>query len=87
MDKVQKYNSFNKYYAMKTYWGSGSIAPCIIDLGARCTWWVVSFTPWPLYPQGKSPMYPLDRRLGGPQSLSGRGGEEKNSQPSQGIET
>jgi hypothetical protein len=23
----------------------------------------------------------LDRRLGGPQSLSGRGGEEKNSQP------
>jgi hypothetical protein len=31
-------------------------------------------------PQGKSP-YPLDRRLGGPQSRSGRGGEEKNSQP------
>jgi hypothetical protein len=22
----------------------------------------------PLYPQGKSPWYPLDRRLGGPQS-------------------
>jgi hypothetical protein len=33
-----------------------------------------------LYPQGKSPWYPLDRRLGGPQSRSGRGGEEKNSQ-------
>jgi hypothetical protein len=32
-------------------------------------------------PQGKSPWYPLDRRLGGPQSRSGRGGEEKNSQP------
>jgi hypothetical protein len=32
-------------------------------------------------PQGKSPRYPLDRRLGGPQSRSGRGGEEKNSQP------
>jgi hypothetical protein len=31
--------------------------------------------------QGKSPWYPLDRRLGGPQSLSRRGGEEKNSQP------
>jgi hypothetical protein len=28
---------------------------------------VVSFTPRPLYPQGKSPWYPLDRRLGGPQ--------------------
>jgi hypothetical protein len=39
-----------------------------------------------LYPQGKSPWYPLDRRLGGPQSRSGRGGEEKNSQPPPGIE-
>jgi hypothetical protein len=29
-----------------------------------------------------NPWYPLDRRLGGPQSRSGRGGEEKNSQPS-----
>jgi len=25
---------------------------------------VVSFTPRPLYPQGKSPWYPLDRSLG-----------------------
>jgi hypothetical protein len=33
------------------------------------------------FPQGKRPWYPLDRRLGGPQSRSGRGGEEKNSQP------
>jgi hypothetical protein len=47
---------------------------------------VVSFTPRPLYPQGKSPWYSLDRRLGGPQSRSGRGGEEKNSQPSPGFE-
>jgi hypothetical protein len=29
---------------------------------------------------------PLDRRLGGPQSRSGCGGEEKNSQPPPGIE-
>jgi hypothetical protein len=29
----------------------------------------------------------LDRRLGGLQSRSGYGGEEKNSQPPQGIET
>jgi hypothetical protein len=42
---------------------------------------VVSSTALPLYPQGKSPWYPLGRRLGGPQSRSGRGGEEKNSQP------
>jgi hypothetical protein len=33
------------------------------------------------YPQGKSPWYPLDRWLGGPQSRSGHGGEQKNSQP------
>jgi hypothetical protein len=31
-------------------------------------------------PQGKSPRYSLDKRLDGPQSHSGRGGEEKNSQ-------
>jgi hypothetical protein len=33
----------------------------------------------PLYPGGKSHRYPLDRRLGGPQSQSGHGGEEKKS--------
>jgi hypothetical protein len=37
---------------------------------------VVSFTPRPLYPRGKSPRYLLDRRLGGPQSRSGRREEE-----------
>jgi hypothetical protein len=40
----------------------------------------------PLYPQGKSLWYPLDRRLDGPQSRSGRGGEEKNSQSPPEIE-
>jgi hypothetical protein len=34
----------------------------------------------------KIPWYPLDRRLAGAQSHSGRGGEEKNSQPPSGIE-
>jgi hypothetical protein len=65
---------------MKAYWGSGGIAPCILNLSTR---WrsVVSFMPWPLYPQGKSPWYPLYRRLGGPQNWSGHFGEEKNSQP------
>jgi hypothetical protein len=42
---------------------------------------VVSFTPLPLYPRGKSPRYPLDRRLDGPQSRSGRRGEEKILDP------
>jgi hypothetical protein len=37
-------------------------------------------------PQGKSPRYPSDRRLGGSQSRSGRGGEEKNSKTPPGIE-
>jgi hypothetical protein len=36
---------------------------------------------WPLHPQGKSPRFPLDRRLGGHQSRSGSGVEEENSQP------
>jgi hypothetical protein len=48
--------------------------------------YLVSFTPRPLYPQGKSLWYPLDRRLGGPQIRSGHGGEEKNSQPLPGLE-
>jgi hypothetical protein len=34
-----------------------------------------------IYPPTKSPWYPLDRTLGGPQGRSGRVGEEKNSQP------
>jgi hypothetical protein len=61
--------------------GVGGIAPRILDLGTRWRW-VVSFTPRPLYPRGKSPWYPLDRRLGGPQSRYGRGGERKISSPS-----
>jgi hypothetical protein len=70
---------------MKAYWGIGSIAPRNLGLGTRWKW-VVSFTPRPLYPQGKIPWYPLDKRLGGLQSRSGRGGEEKNSQPLPGLE-
>jgi hypothetical protein len=40
----------------------------------------------PLYSQGKSPLYPMDRRLGGTQSLSGYGGEEKHFQPLTGMD-
>jgi hypothetical protein len=51
---------------MKAY-GSGCIDPHFLDLGT--SWrWVVNFTPRPLSPRGKSPRYPLDRMLGGPQS-------------------
>jgi hypothetical protein len=57
-------------------WGSGG-SSTILNLGTR---WrrVISFTSLSLYPQGKSPRYPLDRRLCGPQSRSGCCGEEKN---------
>jgi len=36
---------------------------------------VVSFTLQLLYPWGKNPWYPFDRRKGGPQSQSGYGGK------------
>jgi hypothetical protein len=68
--------------------GSGGIAPHIPDLGTRWRW-VVSITRRPLYFHGKSPWYPLDRRLSGPQKRSGRGKEnkkKKNAQPLPGLE-
>jgi hypothetical protein len=70
---------------MKAYWGIGSRVTRILDLGTRWRW-VVSFMPQPLYPQGKNLWYTSYKRLGGPQSRSGRGGEEKNSQPLPGLE-
>jgi hypothetical protein len=65
---------------------SGGIAPRILDLGTKWRW-VVSFTPRPLYPHGKSPWYPLDRRLGGLRNRSGHSSEETNSQPLPELET
>jgi hypothetical protein len=54
--------------------------PRFLDLGT--SWrWVVSFTPRLLYPQWKSPQYPLHRRLCGPQSRSGWHGEVKSLAP------
>jgi hypothetical protein len=82
LSKVPSPPLLSEHYAMEAYRGSGDMAPHT-DTRWR---WVVGFTPWLLYPQGKSPWYPLVRRLGGPQNRSGRGGEEKNSQPPPGIE-
>jgi hypothetical protein len=70
----------NKHHAMKTYWGNGGMAPLILDLGTRWRW-VVSFTPRPLYPQGKSPLYPLDRMLGGPRAVLDAVSERKIPSP------
>jgi hypothetical protein len=61
-------------------WGSGCIYPHFLDLGTNRRR-VVSFTPQSLYPRGKSPRYPLDRRLDGPQSQSERRGEGKILDP------
>jgi hypothetical protein len=44
-----------------------------LGFGTRLKW-VDSFSPRPLYPRGESFLYPMDRRLGGPQSRSGRWG-------------
>jgi hypothetical protein len=83
--KVKLSLCWTKHHAMKTYWWSGGIVPHILDLGTRWRW-VVSFTPRPLYPQGKSPWYQLDRMLSGLHSWSGHGVKEKNSLPPPEIE-
>jgi hypothetical protein len=41
---------------------------------------MVIFMSQPLYPQGKSPWYLLNRRLGASKSQSGHSNSEKNSQ-------
>jgi hypothetical protein len=53
---------------MKMY-GGVEVYSTILDLSNR---WrlVVSFKAQPLYPWGKSPWYPLERRLGGSQTRS-----------------
>jgi hypothetical protein len=57
-----------EHYAMETY------GECFLDLDLGCT-------PLPLYPRGKLTRYQLHRRLGGPQSRSGRYGEEEILDP------
>jgi hypothetical protein len=52
--KVKLTLCLTKHHAMKTYWGSGSIAPRILDLGTRWRW-VVSFTTRPLYHRERAP--------------------------------
>jgi hypothetical protein len=60
--------------------GEWKYSSTILDLGTRCKW-VVSFTLLPLYSRGNRPRHPLDRKLGGPQSRSGRCEEDKNLPP------
>jgi hypothetical protein len=53
------------------------IVSLFINLGTRRTW--VSLTPRPLYPRGKCPQCPSNRRLVRHHSRSGCFGEEINS--------
>jgi hypothetical protein len=65
--KVKVSPCFNSAPRYESVLGSGGRYPRIIDLGIR---WrlVVRFAVRPLYRQGKSPWYPLYRRLGGPRA-------------------
>jgi hypothetical protein len=69
--KVVPVLNLYKHYAMMAYGGSGCIDPHFLDLGTSQL-----HVPAAL-PPGKSSWYPLYRRLGGPQSRSGRYGEMK----------
>jgi hypothetical protein len=57
--------------------GKWKYTSTVLDLGTKQRR-VVSFKPRSLYPWGKSPRYPLGRRLGGPQRKYGRYGQEKS---------
>jgi hypothetical protein len=75
---IDTWACLTKYDAMKTSRRSGSIAPRFLKVG--CRWrWVLNFTLRSLNLRGKSPRYPLDESLGGPQSRFGHNCEEKRS--------
>jgi hypothetical protein len=69
-----------KHNFIETCWGTGGIAPRILNPGTK---WreMVRFTLRPLlFPENEAvPLYPLVRSLGGPQNLSGCGEENKNT--------
>jgi hypothetical protein len=53
------YYYWQSFPCLEFVWESGSICPHFLDRGT--SWrWVVSFTPLPLYPLGKSHRYPLE---------------------------
>jgi hypothetical protein len=56
--KVKLPLCLTKHHAMKLYWGSGCIAPFVLNLVTRW-WWVISFTP-----RGKSPTVPTGQKAG-----------------------
>jgi len=71
----KEYSKVLLTHAMNPHKGSRCIAPLILNLGTRCRW-LVNVTPQSLY-RRKEHWYPLNRRLGGPQSWSVHIGEKK----------
>jgi len=64
---------FAEHHAMKAYWWSGYIIHTFLTSAVDGGEWSAS-RPSCFTSKGKSPSYPFGRRLGGPQSRSGRGG-------------
>jgi hypothetical protein len=65
--------ALTKHHAMMAYWGVEVQLYAFLTSALDGGEWSAS-RPGRFTPQGKSPSYPLDRRLGGPQGRSGRGG-------------
>jgi hypothetical protein len=70
--------TFYFYHAMETHGGVAMYLHAFLTLAFGGGEWTAS-RPSRFTHQGKSPWYLMDKRLGGPQSRSGRGGEDKNS--------
>jgi hypothetical protein len=66
--------------AIREHMGSGGIAPPFLTSTLDGGEWSAS-RPGSFIRREKAARYPLDRRLGGPQSRSGRRGEEKSFDP------
>jgi hypothetical protein len=69
-----------KQHAMKTYGGVEVELHAFLTSALDVGKWVAS-RPGRFTPGETAPLYPLDKRLGGPQSRSGRGSEEKEVLP------
>lgn len=66
------------------WWVEGGVSPLIFNVGFMWRW-MVGFMLQPLCLWGTIPWCPWNRRLGGPQSLFGCHGAEKNLLPLPGI--
>jgi hypothetical protein len=62
---------------LEDIWGSGTVAPPFLTSALDGGEWSAS-RPCRFTPGERAPWYPLDRRLVGPQSCSGRCGEKTN---------